>query len=408
MAAALTVKSLQNLKPGPVRREVRDGLLPGLYFIIQPSGHRSWALRYHRPRDGKPDKFTIGHYPAIELKKAREVAREAKAKVANGIDPKDEKKSAKAAAAIPANDLIEAVAARFISQHAKRNLKGGTAQEFERLLNKEFVGLWRGRRLAQIIRADIHAVLDSIVERGSPVQANRALAAFRTMCRWAVERGLIDTNPCTGIRAPSAETARDRVLSDIELKAVWRAAEALDQPYREFVQLLILTGQRRSEVAEMRWSEIDLDVKLWTLPKERAKNHRQHEIPLSASVIGILRAIPQIAGSDFVFTLYGRRPICGFHLIKERLDGLLPPDMSAWVFHDLRRTFASGLARLGINLPIIEKLLNHISGSFAGIVGIYQRHSFADEKRAAMQAWAGHIEVLVTGETAANIVSIRR
>jgi integrase len=288
MAAALTVKSLQNLKPGPVRREVRDGLLPGLYFIIQPSGHRSWALRYHRPRDGKPDKFTIGHYPAIELKKAREVAREAKAKVANGIDPKDEKKSAKAAAAIPANDLIEAVAARFISQHAKRNLKAGTAQE-----------------------------------------DNRALAAFRTMCRWAVERGLIDTNPCTGIRAPSAETARDRVLSDIELKAVWRAAEALDQPYREFVQLLILTGQRRSEVAEMRWSEIDLDVKLWTLPKERAKNHRQHEIPLSASVIGILRAIPQIAGSDFVFTLYGRRPICGFHLIKERLDGLLPPDMSA-------------------------------------------------------------------------------
>jgi integrase len=184
---------------------------------------------------------------------------------------KDEKKSAKAAAAIPANDLIDAVTARFISQHAKRNLKAGTAKEVERLLQKEIVSLWLGRRLAQITRADIHAVLDSIVERGSPIQANRTLAAFRTMCRWAVERGLIDANPCTGIRAPSAETARDRVLSDDELKAVWQAAEALDQPYREFVQLLILTGQRRSEVAEMRWSEINLDAGLWTLPKERGK-----------------------------------------------------------------------------------------------------------------------------------------
>jgi integrase len=108
--------------------------------------------------------------------------------------------------------------------------------------------------------------------------------------------------------------------------------------------------------------------------------------------------MPRIAGSDFVFTLYGRRPICGFHLIKERLDGLLPPDMSAWVFHDLRRTFASGMARLGINLPVIEKLLNHISGSFAGIVGIYQRHSFSDEKRIAMQAWARHVEAIVDSQ----------
>jgi integrase len=288
----------------------------------------------------------------------------------------EQKRKPKTVVHAPVNDMVEAVAARFVSQHAKRNLKAGTAQEVERLLQKEIVGPWRGRRLAQITRADIHAMLDSIVERGSPVQANRALAALRTMCRWAVERGLIDANPCTGIRAPSVETARDRVLSDDELKAVWQAAEALDQPYREFIQLLILTGQRRSEVAEMRWSESDLDAGLWILPKERAKNHRQHEIPLSDSVIGILRAMPQIGGSDFVFTLYGRRPMCGFHLIKNRLDDLMPRDMPAWIFHDLRRTFASGMARLGINLPVIEKLLNHISGSFAGRGGFGVRRTW--------------------------------
>jgi integrase len=258
------------------------------------------------------------------LKAARELARAALAKVAGGADPGAEKKAAKTVVHAPVNDTVEAVAARFVSQHAKRNLRAGTAKEVERLLQKEIVGPWRGRRLTQITRADIHAVLDSIVERGSPVQANRALAAFRTMCRWAVERGLTDANPCTGIRAPSAETARDRALSDDELKAAWQAAEALDQPYREFIQLLILTGQRRSEVAEMRWSEIDLDARLWTLPKGRAKNHRQHEIPLSDSVIRILRTMPQIGGSDFVFTLYGRRPMCGFHLVKSRLDDLLP------------------------------------------------------------------------------------
>jgi integrase len=406
MAAALAVKSLENLRPGPVRREVPDGLLPGLYFVIQPSGKSSWACRYRA--DGRPRKLTLGAYPAINLKKARELAREAIGKVAEGIDPGTERKAAKAAAAIPANDLIEVALKRYLAQHVRRNLRTSSADEIERLLEKEFAGPWRGRRLTQIARADIHAVLDSIVERGSPVQANRALAAFRAMCRWAVERGLIEANPCAGIRAPSAETARDRILSDEELKTVWQAADGQEQPYAEFVKLLILTGQRRSEVAEMRWSEIDLDSRLWTLPKERAKNHRQHEIPLSDSAAALLRGLPRIGDSDFIFTLSGRRPICGYHLVKQRLDDLLPPDMPAWVFHDLRRTAASGMARLGINLPVIEKLLNHVSGSFAGIVGVYQRHSYDAEKRAAMQTWSRHVEAIVTGEAAANVVELRR
>ena len=172
------------------------------------------------------------------------------------------------------------------------------------------------------------------------------------------------------------------------------------------MKLLILTGQRLREVSEMEWKEIDLDAKLWTLPAARAKNGVEHSIPLSDQAADILKALPR-AGSDFVLTLNGRNPIRGTPLIKRRIDKLAPP-MPPWVLHDIRRTVASGMAKLGINLPVIEKLLNHVSGSFAGIVGVYQRHSFADEKRAAMAAWARHVQAIVSGEAAANVVPLKK
>jgi integrase len=406
MAAILTAKALEHLKPCPARREVPDGLLPGLYFVIQPSGKRSWAVRYRS--GGRPRKLTLGGYPAINLKSARELARLALAKVAGGGDPGEEKKTANAAAAIPASDLVEIVAAKFLAQYVRRNLKPSTIGEVDRILNKRIIPAWRGRRLSEIRRADIHDLLDTVVEEGNPIAANRTLSWLKGMCNWAVERGLNGANPCAGIRAPSAETARDRVLSDGELAAVWQAADGLDCPYGAFVQLLVLTGQRRSEVADLTWREIDLDNGLWTLPAVRAKNGVEHTIPLSGLAVEILRSGTRIDDCDYVFSMNGRNPIRGAHIVKRRLDALLPPDMPAWVFHDLRRTLASGMARLGINLPVIEKLLNHVSGSFAGIVGVYQRHSFADEKCAAMAAWGRHVEAIVTGEAAANVVELRR
>jgi integrase len=174
------------------------------------------------------------------------------------------------------------------------------------------------------------------------------------------------------------------------------------------VQLLILTGQRRSEVAELTWREISFEERLWTLPAARAKNRIEHQIPLSDHAIEILRAVPKIAGSDFVFTISGRGPIHGHFSIKRRLDRLMPPDTPTWVLHDIRRSVASGMARLGINLPVIERILNHTGGTFAGIVGVYQRHSFADEKCTALTAWTCHIESIVTSEPAANIVTLKR
>ena len=401
MAKPLTIKALENLKPAGRRREVSDGGVPGLYLVIQPSGKQSWAYRYRF--NGRPRKWTIGPCAAIDLKTARELAREALRRVSCGADPCTDKKAAKAAARIPVGlDLIETVTSRFVAQHAKRKLKPATAAEIERLLGREVVAPWRGRRLSQITRADIHDLLDGIVTRGSPVTANRTLAWLRRMSSWAIERGLIEASPCAGIRAPAAETSRDRVLSDDELKAVWRAADALETPYNAFVKLLILTGARRSEVAGMMWREIDFDAKLWTLPAARAKNATEYQIPLSDSAVQILRALPRIADSDLVFTLSGRVPIRGFHNVKTRIDALMPAGPS-WTLHDLRRTFASGCARLGIAVHVVEAALNHRSGSIRGIAAVYNRYSYDTEKRAALEVWGRHVEGLASGKLAANV-----
>ena len=167
-------------------------------------------------------------------------------------------------------------------------------------------------------------------------------------------------------------------MTDDELRRVWQAAEGLGPLNGAVVRLLVLTGQRRNEVAHMQWGEIDLEKRLWTLPRERVKNDRRHEVPLSSQAVTIIQALPRIS-DRFVFSTNAESPVNDFGKNKDRLDEL--SGVSDWVLHDLRRTVASGMARLGISLAVIEKVLNHVSGSFAGIVGVYQRHEFADEKR---------------------------
>ncbi len=196
---------------------------------------------------------------------------------------------------------------------------------------------------------------------------------------------------------------------------MWNAAGADASPYSPLVKLLILTGQRLAEVGGMQWDELDLKNKLWTLPAERVKNGERHEVPLSDAAVEILTALPRIKTTKgFVFTTTRDAAVSGFSLAKGRLDdavkasltkGARPPEH--WVFHDLRRTMASGMARLGIQLPVIEKVLNHSSGSFRGIVGVYQRHSYADEKRQALDAWASFVQSTVSGKRPANVVSLR-
>jgi len=414
MAKALTVRTLETMKPGATRREIADGYIAGLFFILQPSGRASWAVRYRVARQTR--KLTLGPYPAIDLKSARELARIALVKVAGGEDPAAEKK-ARNAARLPADrDLIEKVVPNFIERYAKACTREASWRETERILNREVVGIWKGRHLSEIKRADVHELLDGIVDRGAAIMANRTLAALRRMCAWAVERGIIDASPCDSVKAPAAERSRDRVLTDDELRAVWKACDLDGWPFGPLFQLLILTGQRLGEVAGMRWSEVDLEARLWRLPKERTKNGIEHLVPLPDAATGILASLPRIKSKDgFVFTTSGLVPVAGFDRAKNRVDAYIGEALAAdgreppahWTLHDCRRTVASGLARLGVGLPTIEKVLNHQSGSFRGVVGVYQRHDFAAEKCTALQAWARHVQVIISGEPARNVVTLK-
>ena len=305
----LTQKAIENLKPGPTRREVPDGR--GLYFIIQPSGAASWALRYRF--GGKPRKMTLGPWPALTLRAAREKTNEALVAIANDRDPGAEKVEARRATRIQdKDDLVKNVVVSFMATYAKRNLSPRTAADLNRIFKNEIVGRWGDRRLSEIKPHDVHKMLDAIVARGAPYTANRTLTWLKTMCKWAESRQLIASSPCAKVERPmKTEASRDRVLSDDELAAVWKGAEAIGWPYGDVAKLLILTGQRRTEVTGLEWRELDLEEGTWTLPAARAKNKREHTIPLSRAAVEILKSVPRLAASDFVFTFSGDKPLVG-------------------------------------------------------------------------------------------------
>jgi integrase len=404
--------------PPPKRVEHPDGKVSGLFFITQPSGAASWAVRYRF--GGAPRKVTLGPIAVLDLKAARRAAEETRGAIARGEDPAVAKTAAREAAKAEREaegDKIEAVVAQFIERYAKTKTRDW--RETERLLKRNVVERWPGKRLSEITKPMVHAMLDAIADRGSPIAANRVLAQLKVMCKWAVGRGIISASPCEGVAAPSSERgrARERVLSDDELRIVWKAADSIGWPFGPIVKLLLLTGARRDEVAQMEWRELDLERALWTLPASRSKNRREHAIPLSDTAIDVLRSLPRIERSAFVFTTSGRTPVSGFSKAKPALDRAMAelsgegasaiPD---WVLHDLRRTVATNLQRLGVRLEVTEAVLNHVSGSRAGVVGVYQRHTWADEKRAALTAWAKRVEEIVSGgaELASNVVELAR
>jgi integrase len=361
----------------------------------------------------KSRKLTIGKFDPDEggLARVRAKAREARNLLAEGIDPAGEKRAAKAVRALAARqaqasaepapvaaDSVETVAAEFIERYAKPNTRDW--KETQRLLEMNIVAVWRGRRLSEITKADIAIIFDTMIDRGAAVSVNRLFAQLRKMCSWAVERGLIERSPCDGIKKPSSEgRPRERVLDDRELALVWQASSAIGFPFGPVTQLLILTGQRRGEVAGMCYSELDMDKAVWTLPADRTKNHRQHAVPLSAQALSVLATLPRIIGSEFVFSTTGETAPSGFSKWKARLDAAMlridARPIPAWTVHDLRRSVATGMAQHGVAMHIVERVLNHVSGSFGGIVAVYQRHEYADDMRAAIDLWAAHVATLV-------------
>lgn len=408
MATVLTARAIEAAKPGEARREIPDGGLRGLYLIVQPSGAKAWAARYRGAGD-KPAKLTLGRWPAMGLAEAREAARAALREVSEGGDPAAAKREEREARA-SGRDTVRAL---FEDYRRRKLAKLKAGEQPARMLERLMLPKWGDRRVQEITRRDAIELVEAVADRGTLPTANRLKAYGGAFFAWLVARDVIERSPFEGVKPVAREASRDRVLSDDEIRWLWQAAERVGYPFGPMARVLLLTGQRLGEVAGLRWAELDGDM--WRLPAERVKNARPHTVPLSAAALGELNALPRISGG-FAFTTTGATPVSGYNRAIGRLRDAVaevaaeergePVDLAPWGFHDLRRTFATGLARLGVPVQVAEACLNHVSGSRAGVAGVYNRHDYGREAREALDRWAAHIAGMMA-EKPANVVELR-
>ena len=453
--AKLTAASVEKLKASRRRREIPDSGCPGLYLIVQPSGAKSWALRFRRP-GGRTAKLTLGpvlsgreegeavlggpltlagaHLVATSLKRQRAMGHDI---VATRHREKLERKAGVAKTfALAATDFVERYAMREIRRWQEQARLLGLRPAAEgrglEIIPRGIADRWRDRPVAEIDGDDIHNIIDEVREKGVPGTERRAEGQTESLARlmfavlsklfaWLVERRRIKQNPCKGVHRPRPARARDRVLTDQEIRWFWAAAGTIGQLYGPLVRLLLLTGARLNEVAGMRRAELSADGTAWDLPGERTKNRRPHTVPLPPMARDILATVG--AGSNFVFSTTGRSPVSVGSKVKRRLDAAMLAEalkqvtvagrgrsnakIKPWRLHDLRRTAATGMAEIGVPPHVVEACLNHISGAKVGVAGVYNRAAYATEKRAALGRWADHIEGLIKGRPA-KIVAFKK
>jgi len=413
VTAKLTAVAVKNAKPRRNRHGVADRTWypdgDGMYLVVQPAGAKSFALRYRfggRTRNLKlGDAATSEHARngALTLAAARVRAAEARHQLERGVDPAAHRAAAHAAPG--ADDSVEALVAQFLKLHAHAKTRAGSAQATERIFNKIVLPAWRGRSIHGIRRRDVVALAENVAT-DRPYLANRTCAVLSKFANWLLARDVIDTSFCAGVERPHREVARSHTLADNELRALWLACEG-EGAFGQAVRLLILTGARRNEVSCMTWGEVDPERRLWVIPGERSKNSRDHAVPLSVQAWAIIESAPRFAGCDYVLSADGLGPVAGWAKAKTRLSAKAGIVEESWRLHDLRRTFAVGLQRLGVRTEAIEKALNHVSGTFRGVTGVYQVYDYQAEIAVALQRWADFVEQLVSGEKRDTVVPMR-
>lgn len=398
----LKAATVETLQATDKRQEIPDDLCTGLYLVVQPTGKKSWQVRYRH--GGVHRRMTLASFPTLSLAAARVRAREVMAAASEGRDPAEEVKAAKAPKPEDDRDKIKTL----IGQYDKRHLKGlKSGDVVRRELDRFVVKEWGERDIHSITKRDVIDLLDGIADSGRVVTANRVRAYLNKFLNWAVERDILPLSPATGVKPVAKEASRDRVLTDDEIRWFWQACEAEGFPWGPLGKVLLLTGQRLNEAAQITEGEIRGD--LWHLSADRTKNGRAHDVPLSDAVQAVLGAVERIEGKPgFIFTTTGATPVSGFFKARAHLAEAMERlaaeergeavEIPRWTFHDLRRTAATGMARLGIPVRVTEAVLNHISGTGGGIVAVYQRHDYADEKRQALEAWGRFVLSLVQGQ----------
>lgn len=417
----ITKRAVDAAQPGEKPLLLWDDELRGFGLKVTPAGKKVYIFQYRMGgRSTDTRRYTIGTHGAWTPSAAREHAEEMQRKVRKGIDPNDEKVERNRQAV----DLaFNAYAAKFVEEYAKQHWKA--SHDFaESALRIHVTPVLKSKPLPAIRLSDITAVLDRIPAK-QPALRRNVYAVMRRLFRWAVGRGDILRSPLDGAEAPPLPQSRDRVLSDDELRLAWNCSGDLGYPFGSYYRLLILTGQRREEVAGLEWRELDRASAEWKLPGERSKNSEAQTIHLSALAIAEL---DKAAGGDkwpkrgLVFTTTGKTAVSGYSRAKKRLDALMLAamqksatksgddpkhvELAKWRTHDLRRTLATGMQRLGIRFEVTEALLNHVSGARAGVGGIYQRHHWGPEKKAAWEAWSAHVAVLLVEKDETNVVAL--
>lgn len=422
--------------PRGKRAHLWDSTLKGFGVMVTDRGVRSYLIQYRIGGRGSPTRrVTIGrHGSPWTAETARSHAAELLMMVRKKTDPfdaerekirtrKQEAQKAEEDARVHEHLAFSAFADRFVEKFAKFH-QPRTWPDTQSIIRRDLKPFFRDKPLPHITDAEIVRLLDVVHQRGDSA-AIKAYKALRSIFGWAKDRRQITSNPMVDLKPPARTGKRDRALTDYELKLAWQAAGSLGWPFGPLIHLLILTGQRLREVAEAPWTEFDLEKQLWLLPGgDRTKNGKPNLIPLCAPAMAILHELPVVASEKrLLFTTTGNTSVSGFSKIKRRVDAKMlaaiqrdleeagedpqTARLKPWTFHDLRRTLATGCQALGVKLEVTEAILNHVSGTRSGIVGVYQTYKYEDEKRDALAMWGRKVEAIVSGKPhASNVIAL--
>jgi integrase len=407
----LTDRFIKSRQPAPAgrREEYQDAIVPGLALRVTDTGNKSFVLIARFPTHPKnPTRRAIGRYGAVSLEAARTRARQWLDWIERGVDPAVEDARQAAVTQRKQVNTFAAVAADFLDRHGRTLKKEAEAR---RIIEVEFVKRWGARPAADVTPQDVSIAIRAIVARGAPYQAHNAFGYLRRLYSWAIgtqEYGLasspierLSPKDLIGKREP-----RERTLTDSELRKVWQAAGEMGYPYGPVFRLLILTGQREREVADMSWSEIDLGNRLWTIPAVRMKGGAAHAVPLSPAAVSLIEALPRFTAGDFVFTTTaGAKPINGFSKAKARIDRL--SGVAGWKIHDLRRSMRTHLSALPVQDLVRELVIAHAK---PGLHRVYDQHAYQDEKRHCLELWERRLLAMVELEPDEKVLpmTIRR
>ncbi len=401
-----TDKLIKTLKPKLDRYDKRENSGKGFMIRVFPSGQKSWGFIYQF--EGKKKRMTFGNYPEMSLADARKIHSRALSTLTNGKDPAQVKRIQllEARMSQTVNQLIN----EYLEKWAKPRKRSW--KEDERILIKDVIHTWGKRKAKDILRRDVILLLDNILDRGSPIIANRTLAVIRRMFNFAVERSIIEVSPCHSIKAPSKENKRERLLSAEELKSFWESIDktTMSELTKFALKLQLTTAQRKGEVVSAQWSEIDLQSGWWTIPANKAKNGNSHRVPLSNISMNLLKQLKVISGdSCWLFP----SPRGDTHMSGTAIDHALRKNIKhfncakeTYTPHDLRRTAASHMTAQGISRLVVSKILNHAERS---VTAIYDRHSYDKEKQHALEAWSTKLEKIIYEiEPANNVIVLNK